>query len=170
MRNYSAVALHAVETVEREPSVANLRIPDARVVGRTRVDLNGPVGGRITWHSEVIGSRQSRWNDLTVPVAEMADSTVLPARSDPSHEMIHAGGRVDTRTIDFKTEITGGQIAVPAEIAAQVPPGKQIQVVLSWGDSEYEAAWREAGRRQFEAAYAADDAIYESLINDPPTR
>jgi hypothetical protein len=77
---------------------------------------------------------------------------------------------MDTQTIDFKTEITDGQIAVPAEIAAQVPPGKQIQVVLSWGDSEYEAAWREAGRRQFEAAYAADDAIYESLINDAPTR
>jgi hypothetical protein len=36
--------------------------------------------------------------------------------------------------------------------------------------SEEDAAWREAGRRQFENAYVADDSVYELLINDPSSR
>ena len=73
-------------------------------------------------------------------------------------------------TADFKGELTAnGQIAVPPEIAARVPPGEPIQVVLRWGDSE-DAAWRAAGRRQFDAAYAEDDSVYESLIHDTPAR
>jgi len=75
------------------------------------------------------------------------------------------------KTIDFRGELTAsGQIAVPPEIASQVPPGEPVQVVLQWGMSEDETAWRAAGRRQFEAAYTADDSIYEQLINDPPAR
>ena len=72
---------------------------------------------------------------------------------------------------DFRGELApNGQIAVPPEIASQVPPGAQIQVVLQWGISEEDAAWRVAGRRQFEAAYADDDSIYELLIHDTSTR
>jgi hypothetical protein len=56
-----------------------------------------------------------------------------------------------------------GQIAVSPDIAALVPSGEQIQVVLQWGVSEDDAAWRAAGRRLFEAAYADDDLVYESL-------
>ena len=63
-----------------------------------------------------------------------------------------------------------GQIAVQPEIAAQVPPGEQIQVVLQWGATEDETAWRMAGRQQFESAYAADDSISELLIHDPSAR
>jgi len=75
------------------------------------------------------------------------------------------------KTADFRGELTpNGQIAVPPEIAAQVPPGEQVQVVLQWGVSEDDAAWRAAGRRRFEAAYAADDSIYELLSDDTPTR
>ena len=37
------------------------------------------------------------------------------------------------KTADFRSELTpNGQIAVPPEIAAQVPPGEQVQVVLCW--------------------------------------
>ena len=75
------------------------------------------------------------------------------------------------KTADFTCELTpNGQIDVPPEIAAQVPRGEQIQVVLRWGDSEDDASWRMAGRRQFESAYAADDSIYELLIDEPSTR
>jgi hypothetical protein len=75
------------------------------------------------------------------------------------------------KTVDFRGELTSnGQIAVPPEILAQVPPGEPARVVLQWGASEDDAAWRAAGRRQFEAAYAADDSVYESLIHDTPTR
>ena len=74
-------------------------------------------------------------------------------------------------TADFKGKLTpNGQIAVPPDVAALVPPGEQIQVVLQWGITEDDAAWRAAGRRRFEAAYAAADSIYESLIHDTSTR
>jgi hypothetical protein len=75
------------------------------------------------------------------------------------------------KTADFRGELTpNGQIVVPPEIASQVPPGEQIQIVLQWGTSADDAAWRAAGRRRFEAAYAADDSVYELLIHDPSTR
>jgi hypothetical protein len=75
------------------------------------------------------------------------------------------------KTADFRGELTpNGQIVVPPEIASQVPPGEQIQIVLQWGVSMDDAAWRAAGRRRFEAAYAADDSVYELLNHDPSTR
>ena len=75
------------------------------------------------------------------------------------------------KIVDFRGELMpNGQIAVPPEIASQVPPGEQIQVVLQWGISDDDNAWRAAGRRQFEAAYADDDAVYERLSHDPSTR
>ena len=75
------------------------------------------------------------------------------------------------KTAGFRGEvIPNGQITVPPEIASQVPPGEQIQVVLQWGTSADDTAWRAAGRRQFEAAYAADDSIYELLIDETSTR
>jgi hypothetical protein len=75
------------------------------------------------------------------------------------------------RIVDFKGELApNGQIAVPPEFASQVPTGEPIQVVLQWGVSDDEAVWRIAGRRQFEAAYATDDSIYESLSDAPSTR
>jgi hypothetical protein len=75
------------------------------------------------------------------------------------------------KTADFRGELTpNGQIAVPPEIASQVPPGEQIQIVLQWGISEDDTAWHEAGRRQVEKAYIADDSIYELLIHDTSSR
>ena len=75
------------------------------------------------------------------------------------------------KTADFRGQIAPyGQIAVPPEIASQVPPGEKVAVVLAWGVSDEENAWREAGRRRFESAYIPDDSVYEQLINDPPTR
>jgi hypothetical protein len=74
-------------------------------------------------------------------------------------------------TADFRSELTpNGQIAVPPEIAARVPPGEPVRVSLQWGASEDDAAWRAVARRQFEAAYAADDSVYELLIHDASTR
>jgi hypothetical protein len=75
------------------------------------------------------------------------------------------------KTADFRGQLTpNGQIAVPPEIASQVPPGEPIQIVLQWGISNDDTAWREAGQRQFEKAYVADDSIYELLIHDAPSR
>jgi len=75
------------------------------------------------------------------------------------------------KTVDFRGELTAdGRIAVPPDIAAQVPPGEAVQVVLQWGLSEEDEAWRSAGLRRFEAAYAPEDSVYESLINDSPAQ
>jgi len=72
------------------------------------------------------------------------------------------------KTADFRGEITkSGQIAVPPEIASQVPPGERIVVVLAWGVGDEESEWSEAGRRRFESAYAPDDSVYEQLMHDP---
>jgi hypothetical protein len=74
------------------------------------------------------------------------------------------------KTADFRGEISlSGQIAVPPEIASQVPPGEKVAVVLAWGVPEEESAWHEAGRRPFESAYGPDDSVYEHLIHDPST-
>ena len=75
------------------------------------------------------------------------------------------------KTAGFRGELTpDGQIVVPPEIASQVPPGEQIQVVLQWNISMDDVAWRALGRQQFENAYAADDSVYEQLIHDTPAR
>jgi hypothetical protein len=34
--------------------------------------------------------------------------------------------------------------------------------------SDDDAAWREAGQGRFEAAYAEEDSVYESLISEKP--
>jgi hypothetical protein len=40
-------------------------------------------------------------------------------------------------TADFRGEITpNGQMAVPPEIASQIPSGEKVAVVLAWGVSE----------------------------------
>jgi hypothetical protein len=36
-------------------------------------------------------------------------------------------------------------------------------------ESEEDNAWREAGRRRFESAYAPEDSVYEELIHDFPS-
>lgn len=75
------------------------------------------------------------------------------------------------KTADFRSEIArNGQIVVPPEIASQVPPGEIADVVLTWDVSEEERAWREAGKRAFECAYAPEDAVYEQLVNNASGR
>jgi len=75
------------------------------------------------------------------------------------------------QSVDFSAELTdSGQIAVPPEIAAQVPRGETIQVVLHWGMSDDDALWRVAGRDLFGVAYDIEDSVYEDLIDDSPGR
>jgi len=79
---------------------------------------------------------------------------------------------VSMRMVEFKgTLARDGQIALPPEIAQQVPSGEPLQVVLQWDfTSDEDLAWRTSGRRQFEAAYAPEDSVYEQLIDDAATR
>ena len=75
------------------------------------------------------------------------------------------------KAVEFRSTVTpGGQIAVPPEVARQIPAGEQLQVVVLWETPNLDAAWRAAGRQRFEAAYAPEDSVYEQLMNDAPAR
>jgi hypothetical protein len=74
------------------------------------------------------------------------------------------------KTLEFEGTISAnGQIAVPPEMACQIPSGEPVRVVVLWEASD-DDAWRATGRRHFEAAYAPEDSVYEHLIDDAPGR
>lgn len=76
------------------------------------------------------------------------------------------------KTVEFESTIApNGQIDLPAELAAAVPPGMKVHVVVHWdGVIEDDASWLASSRLRFEAAYSPDDSIYEQLMNAPLTR
>lgn len=75
------------------------------------------------------------------------------------------------KAVEFESIVTAeGQIALPTEVAGEIPAGEQLRVVVMWEPSGLDAEWRAAGRQRFEAAYAPEDAIYEQLMDDTATR
>jgi hypothetical protein len=74
------------------------------------------------------------------------------------------------KAVECESTITQeGQIALPPEVAGEIPAGEQLRVVVMWEPSDPDSAWRYAGRQRFEAAYCPEDAIYEQLIDDAKT-
>ncbi len=75
------------------------------------------------------------------------------------------------RTVEFESTVApGGQIALPPDIASQIPSGEPLRVVIMWEPSNLDQAWRTAGRERFEAADSPEDSVYEQLIDDTATR
>jgi len=75
------------------------------------------------------------------------------------------------KAVEFEsTKTEAGQIALPPEVAGEIPAGEQLRVVVMWEPSSADLVWRSAGRRRFEAAYCPEDAIYEQLIDDSAAR
>jgi hypothetical protein len=75
------------------------------------------------------------------------------------------------KAVEFEATVTpNGQIAIPAEIARQVPPGESLHVVLQWDGADEDALWPAQGQQQFESAYTPEDAIYEQLMDETSTR
>jgi hypothetical protein len=76
------------------------------------------------------------------------------------------------KEIEFEGSVTpNGQIEIPAEIASQVPSGEPLHVVLQWNTAaDEDRCWRTQGRQRFESAYAPEDAVYEQLMDEAPTR
>lgn len=75
------------------------------------------------------------------------------------------------RSVEFESTVApDGHIALPPEVASQIPPGEQLRIVVMWQPSNLDSAWRVAGRQRFEAAYSPDDAIYEQLIDGSAIR
>ena len=70
------------------------------------------------------------------------------------------------KAVEFESTISpGGQIALPPEIATEIPPGEPLRVVVMWEPSNLDLAWRTAGRQRSEAAYSPEDAVYDQLID-----
>jgi hypothetical protein len=76
------------------------------------------------------------------------------------------------KAVEFEGTVTpNGEIAIPADIAGQLPPGESVHVVLRWEPmTDEDRAWRAQGRQQFEGAYAPEDAIHERLMDETPAR
>ena len=69
----------------------------------------------------------------------MSRPSVLIYHYEPRHNMRMMKPKTRMKIADFREESTPtGQISVPPEIAAQVPPGEKVAVVLAWGTSEEE--------------------------------
>ncbi len=62
------------------------------------------------------------------------------------------------------------KIALPPEVAREIPTGAQLRVVVMWEPSDPDLAWRTTGRQRFEAAYSPEDAVYKQLIHDAAIR
>jgi hypothetical protein len=75
------------------------------------------------------------------------------------------------KAVEFESTISpGGQIALPPEVANEIPPGEQLRVVVMWESGDSDLAWRTAGGQRFEAAYSPEDAVYEQLVDDSTIR
>ena len=75
------------------------------------------------------------------------------------------------RAVEFESKITpGGQIALPPEVAGEIPAGEQLRVVVMWDPSGADSVRRSAGRQRFESAYCPEDAVYEQLVDDTAAR
>jgi hypothetical protein len=75
------------------------------------------------------------------------------------------------KAVEFDSIVApGGQIALPPEVASEIPTGEQLRVVVMWEASDSGQAWCTAGRERFEAAYSPEDVVYEQLMDDSAIR
>ncbi len=75
------------------------------------------------------------------------------------------------KAVEFEATVApGGHIALPPEVASEIPDGEQLRIVIMWEPSDVDSAWRMAGHERFETAYCPEDAVYEQLIDHPAIR
>jgi hypothetical protein len=75
------------------------------------------------------------------------------------------------KAVEFESTVApGGQIALPPEVATEIPAGERLRVVVMWEPGNSDLTWRTAGRQRFEAAYSPEDAVYEQLMDDSSIR
>jgi hypothetical protein len=67
-------------------------------------------------------------------------------------------------TFEFKsTVLANGQIAVPSEIAAQLPAGTQLRVVFTCEPAVAADSYRALSTKLRETSYAPEETVYDSL-------
>ena len=66
--------------------------------------------------------------------------------------------------VEFTTELSGNSVLnIPLEIAARLPHGGRVRVIVLIEDGPDDPAWRDFGYRQFLREDPPEDAIYDSL-------
>jgi hypothetical protein len=67
------------------------------------------------------------------------------------------------RAIEFTTEL-GEQpvVAIPQEVAAQLPKAGQARVIILTADDPEDAQWRNGAYEQFMRDDSPEDAVYDS--------
>lgn len=70
-------------------------------------------------------------------------------------------------TFEFQAVVSqNGQLTLPADIAGQIPAGKELHVLITWeSPMDPESSYRALGRKLQEApSYATtDETVYDSL-------
>ncbi|MBI3877131.1 MAG: hypothetical protein HY300_14445 [Verrucomicrobia bacterium] len=65
--------------------------------------------------------------------------------------------------VEFTTELSGKPLlAIPDEIAAQLPKTGRAKVIVLTGDDSEEAEWRLGAYQQFMKDDAPEDAVYDN--------
>lgn len=66
--------------------------------------------------------------------------------------------------VEFITELSGASVlAIPHEIAAQLPKSGRARIIVLTGEDTEEAEWRAASYQQFLREDPPEDSIYDSL-------
>ena len=74
--------------------------------------------------------------------------------------------------VEFGSRLAASDnIEVPPDVAAQLPAGSNVRVIVMWETPEEEDAdWRKLGTERFAAGYAPEDSICEKLLDEPQSR
>jgi hypothetical protein len=68
------------------------------------------------------------------------------------------------KAVAFESELrSDGTLAVPANVADQIPLGQGVQVVVLVAEDAADKAWEQLAAEDFGMGYADSDAIYDQL-------
>ena len=68
------------------------------------------------------------------------------------------------KALEFKTQVNPDHtLSVPPDLAAQLPSGQDLRVLLLIADTEEEQAWEQTAALEFGQGYAESDAIYDQF-------
>jgi hypothetical protein len=68
------------------------------------------------------------------------------------------------QAVEFTVELSDKHVvAIPREIAAQLPATGRARVIILTGDSEADRQWRLGAYEQFTRDDSPEDAIYDTL-------
>ena len=74
------------------------------------------------------------------------------------------------KAFEFDARLVKNVIPIPPDLASQIPEGSEARVIILLLRAGEDETWRQGSLGSFAAAYADEDAVYESLIDDPLER